>query len=120
MIFQDFFFQFFDIWDGIESGLYYAIVGFYFLIFAYFLLMRYRVSKKLLLVLFFNIIFISSCWERFFYCLLFLRSRTNNRDEPFRVSWITYDSLSISYFFYLDGNCLLNGCFRYFNFSTYN
>ena len=47
MIFQDFFFQYFDIWDGIESGLYYAIVGFYFLIFAYFLLMRFRVSKKL-------------------------------------------------------------------------
>ncbi|MHA1460438.1 MAG: hypothetical protein ACTSO8_03070 [Promethearchaeota archaeon] len=46
MIFQDFFFQYFDIWDGIESGLYYAIVGFYFLIFAYFLLMRFRVSKK--------------------------------------------------------------------------
>jgi len=45
MIFQDFF-QYFDIWDGIESGLYYAIVGFYFLIFAYFLLMRFRVSKK--------------------------------------------------------------------------
>jgi hypothetical protein len=47
MIFQDFFFQYFDIWDGIESGLYYAIVGFYFLLFAYFLLMRFRVSKKL-------------------------------------------------------------------------
>lgn len=46
MIFQDYF-QYFDIWDGIESGLYYAIVGFYFLIFAYFLLMRFRVSKKL-------------------------------------------------------------------------
>jgi len=44
MIFQDF--NYFDIWDGIESGLYYAIVGFYFLIFAYFLLMRFRVSKK--------------------------------------------------------------------------
>ncbi len=46
MIFQDFF-QYFDIWDAVESGLYYAIVGFYFLIFAYFLLMRFRTSKKL-------------------------------------------------------------------------
>ena len=45
MIFQDVF-QFFTIWDGIESGLYYAIVGFYFLIFAYFILMRFRTSKK--------------------------------------------------------------------------
>ena len=43
MIFQ---FIYFDIWDAIESGLYYAIVGFYFLIFAYFLLMRFRTSKK--------------------------------------------------------------------------
>jgi hypothetical protein len=46
MIFQDVF-QYFTIWDGIESGLYYAIVGFYVLIFFYFLLMRFRVSKKL-------------------------------------------------------------------------
>ncbi len=46
MIFQDYF-QYFDIWDAVESGLYYAIVGFYFLIFAYFLLMRFRTSKKL-------------------------------------------------------------------------
>ena len=46
MIFQDFF-QYFDIWDAVESGLYYAIVGFYFLIFAFFLLMRFRTSKKL-------------------------------------------------------------------------
>ena len=45
MIFQDF--VYFDIWDAVESGLYYAIVGFYFLIFAYFLLMRFRTSKKL-------------------------------------------------------------------------
>jgi len=45
MIFQDF--LYFDIWDAVESGLYYAIVGFYFLIFAYFLLMRFRTSKKL-------------------------------------------------------------------------
>ena len=45
MIFQDF--EYFDIWDAVESGLYYAIVGFYFLIFAYFLLMRFRTSKKL-------------------------------------------------------------------------
>jgi len=45
MIFQGNF-QYFDIWDAVESGLYYAIVGFYFLIFAYFLLMRFRTSKK--------------------------------------------------------------------------
>lgn len=45
MIFQDF--VYFDIWDAVESGLYYAIVGFYFLIFAYFLIMRFRTSKKL-------------------------------------------------------------------------
>ena len=45
MIFQDYL-KFFEIWDAVESGLYYTIVGFYFLIFAFFLLMRFRTSKK--------------------------------------------------------------------------
>jgi len=40
MIFQADLFTNFTFWDAIESGLYYVIVGYYFLIFAYFLLMR--------------------------------------------------------------------------------
>jgi len=47
MILQDIPFQFFTLWSGIESGLYYAIIGFYVLIFFYFLLMRFRTSKKM-------------------------------------------------------------------------
>ena len=45
MIFQDYL-KFFEIWDAVESGLYYTIVGFYVLIFAFFLIMRFRTSKK--------------------------------------------------------------------------
>ena len=66
MIFQDFFFQYFDIWDAIESGLYYAIVGFYFLIFAFFLLMRYRTSKKLYWF-YFSILFLFLAVGRVFF-----------------------------------------------------
>ncbi|NVM43964.1 MAG: hypothetical protein HWN79_03515 [Candidatus Lokiarchaeota archaeon] len=70
MIFQDIIFQFFTIWDGIESGLYYAIVGFYFLIFAYFLLMRYRVSKKLFW-LYFSVLFLFLAAGRGFFIVYY-------------------------------------------------
>ena len=70
MIFQDIIFQFFTIWDGIESGLYYAIVGFYFLIFAYFLLMRYRVSKKLYW-LYFSVLFLFLAAGRGFFIVYY-------------------------------------------------
>ncbi len=65
MIFQDFF-QYFDIWAAVESGLYYAIVGFYFLIFAYFLLMRFRTSKKLYWF-YFSILFLFLAVGRVFF-----------------------------------------------------
>ncbi|MFX0074468.1 MAG: hypothetical protein ACFE96_03440 [Candidatus Hermodarchaeota archaeon] len=70
MIFQDFPFQYFDIWDGIESGLYYAIVGFYFLIFAYFLLMRFRISKKLYW-LYFSVLFLFLAAGRGFFIVYY-------------------------------------------------
>jgi len=69
MIFQEIF-QFFTIWDGIESGLYYAIVGFYFLIFAYFLLMRFRVSKKYYW-LYFSILFLFLAVGRGFFIVYY-------------------------------------------------
>ena len=69
MIFQEIF-QFFTIWDSIESGLYYAIVGFYFLIFAYFLLMRYRVSKKLYW-LYFSVLFLFLAAGRGFFIVYY-------------------------------------------------
>ena len=69
MIYQDYF-QYFDIWDGIESGLYYAIVGFYFLIFAYFILMRFRVSKKYYW-LYFSILFLFLAVGRGFFIVYY-------------------------------------------------
>ena len=69
MIFQDYF-QFFDIWDAIESGLYYVIVGYYFLIFAYFLLMRFRTSKKYYW-LYFSILFLCLAGGRVFFIIYY-------------------------------------------------
>jgi len=69
MIFQDFF-QYFDIWDAVESGLYYAIVGFYFLIFAYFLLMRFRTSKKLFWF-YFSLLFLFLAVGRVFFIVYY-------------------------------------------------
>ena len=67
MIFQ---FVYFDIWDAIESGLYYAIVGFYFLIFAYFLLMRFRTSKKFYW-LYFSLLFLFLAAGRVFFIVYY-------------------------------------------------
>ena len=67
MIFQ---FLYFDIWDAIESGLYYAIVGFYFLIFAYFLLMRFRTSKKLYWF-YFSLLFVFLAAGRVFFIVYY-------------------------------------------------
>ncbi len=69
MIFQGNF-QYFDIWDSIESGLYYAIVGFYFLIFAYFLLMRFRTSKKIYW-LYFSLLFLCLAAGRVFFIVYY-------------------------------------------------
>ncbi len=70
MIYQDTPFQFFTIWDGIESGLYYAIVGFYVLIFFYFLLMRFRTSKKAYW-LFFSLLFVFLAAGRIFFIIYY-------------------------------------------------
>jgi len=59
-------FQYFDFWDAIESGLYFVIVGYYFLLFAYFLLIRFRVSKKLYW-LFFSLLFLCLAAGRVFF-----------------------------------------------------
>ena len=69
MIFQSNF-QYFDIWDGLESGLYYTIVGFYFLIFAYFIIMRFRVSKKLYWF-YFSILFVFLALGRGFFIVYY-------------------------------------------------
>lgn len=63
-------FQYFDIWDAVESGLYYIIVGYYFLIFAYFLIIRFRTSKKLYW-LYFSFLFLFLAAGRFFFIVYY-------------------------------------------------
>ena len=66
MILEDDLLQHFSIWDALESSLYLVVVGYYFLIFAYFLLMRYRTSKKLYW-LFYSALFIFLAIGRVFF-----------------------------------------------------
>jgi len=70
MIFQGDLFTKFTFWDAIESGLYYVIVGYYFLIFAYFLLMRFRTSKKYFW-LYFAILFLCLAASRVFFIIYY-------------------------------------------------
>lgn len=70
MIFQADLFTNFTFWDAIESGLYYVIVGYYFLIFAYFLLMRFRTSKKYFW-LYFSILFLCLAASRVFFIIYY-------------------------------------------------
>lgn len=70
MILQDTPFQYFTIWDAIESGLYYAIIGFYVLIFFYFILMRFRTSKKAYW-LFFSFLFLFLAVSRVFFIIYY-------------------------------------------------
>ena len=65
MLLQDPFTDF-DIFDAVESGLYYVIIGYYFLIFAYFIFMRYRTSKKLYW-LYFSLLFLCLAASRVFF-----------------------------------------------------
>lgn len=57
MIFQEVSFNHFSVWDFIESGLYFMIVGFFLLLCFYFLFIRYRTSRKLYW-LFFSLFFV--------------------------------------------------------------
>jgi hypothetical protein len=65
MLLQDPFTDF-DIFDAVESGLYYIIIGYYFLIFAYFIFMRYRTSKKLYWF-YFSLLFLCLAASRVFF-----------------------------------------------------
>jgi hypothetical protein len=65
MILAEFFTKF-GFYEAIESGLYFIIVGYYILLFAYFLLMRYRTSKKLYW-LFFTLLFLCLAIGRVFF-----------------------------------------------------
>jgi hypothetical protein len=69
MLLQDYF-EHFDIWSAIESGLYYIVVGYLVLIFFYFLLMRYRTSKRFYW-LYFSFLFLFLSIGRFFFIVYY-------------------------------------------------
>jgi len=52
--------------EAFESGLYYIIIGYYFLLFAFFLLMRFRITKKEYW-LFFSLLFLCFAFARVFF-----------------------------------------------------
>ncbi|TFG01012.1 MAG: hypothetical protein EU541_00550 [Promethearchaeota archaeon] len=68
MFIQDF--NFFNFWDSLELGLYMVVVGYYFLIFAYFLIMRFRLSKKSYWF-FFSMLFIALSLSRVFFIIYY-------------------------------------------------
>lgn len=65
MIFHDFSF-----WNAIESGLYFIIVGYFFLLFFYFLFIRFRTSKKPYW-LFFSLFFLCFGLGRIFFIIYY-------------------------------------------------
>ncbi len=69
MLFQDNF-QYFGFWDAIEMGLYFVIVGYFLLLFFYFLFLRYRNSKKLYW-LFFSLFFLCFGIARVFFIIYY-------------------------------------------------
>ncbi|MFX1389570.1 MAG: hypothetical protein ACFE9Z_05840 [Promethearchaeota archaeon] len=68
MIFQDF--QYLDFWEALEMGLYFIIVGYFFLLFFYFLFIRFRTSKKLYW-LFFSLFFLCFGIARVFFIVYY-------------------------------------------------
>jgi hypothetical protein len=69
MLFQDTF-QFFGFWDALELGLYFIIVGYFFLLFFYFLFIRFRTTKKLYW-LFFSLFFLCFGIARVFFIVYY-------------------------------------------------
>jgi len=70
MLFQDTYFQSFTFWSAIEMGLYFVIVGYFFLLFFYFLFIRFRTSKKLYW-LFFSVLFLCLGIGRVFFIVYY-------------------------------------------------
>ncbi len=68
MLFQDF--QYLGFWEAIEMGLYFIIVGYFFLLFFYFLFIRYRTSRKLYW-LFFSLFFFCFGVARVFFIVYY-------------------------------------------------
>ncbi|MFX1571600.1 MAG: hypothetical protein ACFFB0_02545 [Promethearchaeota archaeon] len=69
MLFQEVF-EYFGFWDALEMGLYFVIVGYFFLLFFYFLFIRFRTSKKLYW-LFFSVLFLCLGIGRIFFIVYY-------------------------------------------------
>ncbi|MFX0072585.1 MAG: hypothetical protein ACFFAO_15980 [Candidatus Hermodarchaeota archaeon] len=63
-------FRYIDFYDLLECGLYFVVVGYMFLIFAFFLLMRFRTSKKFYW-LFFSLLFLFLATARVFFIMYY-------------------------------------------------
>lgn len=68
MLFQDF--QYLSIWEALEMGLYFIIVGYFVLLFFYFLFIRFRTSKKSYW-LFFSLFFLFFGIARVFFIMYY-------------------------------------------------
>ncbi len=68
MLFQNF--QYLGFWEALEMGLYFIIVGYFFLLFFYFLFIRYRTSKKPYW-LFFSLFFLCFGIARIFFIVYY-------------------------------------------------
>ncbi len=68
MLFQDF--QYLGFWEAIEMGLYFIIVGYFFLLFFYFLFIRFRTSRKSYW-LFFSLFFLCFGIARVFFIVYY-------------------------------------------------
>ncbi|MFX1303705.1 MAG: hypothetical protein ACFFBV_00950 [Promethearchaeota archaeon] len=68
MLFQDF--QYLNFWEAIEMGLYFIIVGYFILLFFYFLFIRFRTSKKSYW-LFFSLFFLCFGIARVFFIVYY-------------------------------------------------
>ncbi|MFW9783265.1 MAG: hypothetical protein ACFFFB_13365 [Candidatus Heimdallarchaeota archaeon] len=68
MLFQDF--QYLGFWEALEMGLYFVIVGYFFLLFFYFLFIRFRTSKKIYW-LYFSLYFICLGIGRVFFIVYY-------------------------------------------------
>ncbi len=70
MLFQETPLKYLSFFDAIEMGLYFIIVGYFFLLFFYFLFIRYRTSKKLYW-LFFSLFFLCFGIARVFFIVYY-------------------------------------------------
>jgi hypothetical protein len=104
MLFQDF--QYFDFWDALEFGLYFVIVGYFFLLFFYFLFIRYRTSKKPYW-LFFSLFFLCFGIARVFFIIyyFFAPELYNGGNGPEVVAYLMINYRLATFFTWVGVAC---------------